>query len=242
MNIEWPSGYGLAVLGSVDSTNNEARRRAESGELGPLWIASPHQQSGRGRDGRRWLTQSGNLAATLLRPTPPGGIRRATTLAFAAGLAITDMLEQECGIVANLKWPNDVLVDSRKIAGVLIEGMRNAVAIGIGVNLRHAPPVDGGAWKTISVLEATGRAPSFEQGLAVLAATWAKRYREWEAGFDDVRAAWLSRAAFLGQTITARLPNEECVGIFEGIDAEGALILSTSSGQRRLSSAEVFRD
>ena len=242
MDNDWPSGYGLAVLGSVDSTNSEARRRAESGEFGPLWIASPYQQSGRGRDGRRWLTQPGNLAATLLRPTPPGGVHRSATLAFTAGLAIADMLEQECGIVARLKWPNDVLVDGRKIAGVLIEGMRSTVAIGIGINLRHAPSVGGDAWRTTSVLEATGTAPSFERGLAVLAASWAKRYREWEPGFEAVRAAWLSRAAFLGQTITARLPNEECVGVFDGIATDGALILSTPSGQRRLSSAEVFRD
>ena len=241
MDSTWPEGYDRIILDTVDSTNSEAQRRAEAGERGPLWIGSPHQLSGRGRDGRHWLTEPGNLAATLLRPLPPGGMARTATLAFAAGLAVADMLQQECGLSATLKWPNDALVDGRKIAGVLIEGMRNTVAVGIGINLLHAPPAEEGAWRSVSVYEAAGAAPSFERAFLALAASWAHRYRQWDAGFAAVREAWLARAAFLGEPITARLSGEVCQGVFEGIAADGALILVTPGGRRRLGSAEVFR-
>lgn len=241
MESNWPAGYGRIILESVDSTNSEARRRAEAGEHGPLWIASSHQLSGRGRDGRRWRTEPGNLAATLLQPQPPGGMARTATLAFAAGLAVADMLERECGVPAVLKWPNDALVDGRKIAGVLIESMRSTVAVGIGINLEHSPPGENGAWESVSVRAAAGAAPAFERALSGLATSWAEWYRTWESDFAQVREAWLARAAFLGETITARLPGEVCRGIFEGIAADGALILATPSGRRRFGSAEVFR-
>ncbi len=241
MDNAWPEGYDRIILDAVDSTNSEARRRAEAGERGPLWVGSPHQLSGRGRDGRRWLTEPGNLAATLLRPLPPGGMARAATLAFTAGLAVADMLQQECGLSATLKWPNDALVDGRKVAGVLIEGMRNTVAVGIGINLRHAPPAEEGAWQAVSVHEAAGVTPAFETAFRALAASWAVRYRQWDRGFAEIREAWLARAAFLGEPITARLPGEVCHGIFEGIASDGAMILATPGGRRRLGSAEVFR-
>lgn len=237
----WPGGYGLVVLDSVDSTNSEARRRAARGGEGvPLWIASSHQSSGRGRSGRRWLTERGNLAATLLLLAPPGGMARTATLSFAAGLAVADMLQAEYGLSPALKWPNDVLVDRRKIAGILIEAMSSFVAVGIGVNLDHSPSAEPGAWESVSVRDAAGRAPEFDRALVSLARNWDTRFREWERDFSRVRDAWLARAAFLGETISARLPGETLEGRFEGIDMDGALLLCTAQGRRRFGSAEVF--
>ncbi len=240
MQERWPAGYGRTLLDTVDSTNSEARRRQLAGERGPLWIASKHQASGRGRDGRRWHTEPGNLAATLLLPTPDGGAARAATLAFVAGLAVADTLRDLSGLQARLKWPNDALIDGRKVAGILIESHDESVAVGIGVNLEHAPRPEPGALETVSVREAAGAAPAFQSALTGLARRWHRWFAEWSAGFGPVRDAWLARAAFLGETVSARLPGETCRGVFEGIDADGALVLATERGRRRFASAEVF--
>ena len=237
----WPPGYDRLLLDTVDSTNAEAGRRAAAGMRGPVWIAARQQRAGRGRGGRVWLTEPGNLAASLLSPAPPGDAARTATLAFVAGLAVADLCEREYGLDARLKWPNDVLVAGRKIAGILIENSGGLVVVGIGVNLLHAPgelPAAGLA--AISVREATGRRPEFSPALAALARSWAERYRQWHAGFAGIRAAWLARAAFLGQTVAVRLPEGTARGVFEGIDAGGALLLATPAGRRRFSSAEMF--
>ena len=128
----------------LDSTNAEARRRAEAGAIGPVWITAAIQTAGRGRRGRAWSTQAGNLAATLLTTTDrlPA---EAAQLSFVAALAASDLADTCLGVgVARLKWPNDVLVHGRKAVGILVESGtrpdgRLWLAIGIGVNLAHAP-------------------------------------------------------------------------------------------------------
>lgn len=128
----------------LDSTNAEARRRAEAGEAGPVWITAARQTAGRGRRGRAWSTQAGNLAATLLFVTDkPAG--EAAQVSFIAALAAMDLAEACLGPgAAGLKWPNDLVVHGRKAVGILIESGarpdgRLWMAVGIGVNLAHAP-------------------------------------------------------------------------------------------------------
>ena len=139
-----PAANVLIVrLDTVDSTNAEALRRAGTGVRGPLWIAAKQQTAGRGRRGRPWLSAPGNLHATLLLtdPSPPA---TAPQLGFVAGLALHDAAAHAAPALAaslTLKWPNDLLCKRRKIAGILIEGEGDplAVAIGIGVNCRNHP-------------------------------------------------------------------------------------------------------
>ena len=125
MNL-WPQGYALARHAEIDSTNNEARRLAEAGERGPLWIMAERQTAGRGRRGRSWETLTGNLAATLLlrpenTPAPVG------QLSFAAALAVADVAAHVAPHAAiTVKWPNDVLVDGKKTAGILLESGTDA--------------------------------------------------------------------------------------------------------------------
>ncbi len=174
-------------LETVDSTNAEARRRAEAGETGPLWITARRQTAGRGRRGRAWETGAGNLAATLLTTTakPPA---EAAEIAFVAALAVADLaLAQVPDALVRLKWPNDVLVDGRKVSGILIEsGMRPDgrlwLAIGVGVNLKSAPvAADRPATTLADHLRADVAAPlSPDAALEALARAFDVRLATWE--------------------------------------------------------------
>ncbi len=242
----WPAGYGLKEFDTIDSTNEEARRLAQSGERGPLWITASEQTAGRGRRGRTWVSPRGNLSATLLiNPGRPAS--DCAQLSFAAALATSDTVSTLApDAEVKVKWPNDVLADGGKIAGILLESASsggadpNWLVIGIGINL-EAHPRDTEFPATS--LPALGVAPPPpEDGLLHLAAAFAKWYDIWRAdGFGPIRDAWLARAAGLGTRIRARLQNGECMGIFEGIDTDGALLLREAQDRvRAIAAGEVF--
>ena len=134
----------VLILDETDSTNAEARRHAEVGEGGPLWITARRQTAGRGRRGRKWESESGNLASTLLLLTRKSPAE-AAQLTFAASLAVADLLDRYVPpALVTIKWPNDVLLDGRKTSGILIESGPAPsgglwLAVGIGVNLTQTP-------------------------------------------------------------------------------------------------------
>jgi BirA family biotin operon repressor/biotin-[acetyl-CoA-carboxylase] ligase len=235
----WPNGLGLAVHDTLDSTNEQARRLAAAGERGPFWIMAREQTAGRGRRGRTWISQRGNLFATLLtRAAPP----IAAQLAFAAGLAAGETM---AGLAPNaamsLKWPNDVLLDGKKAAGILLEGLgEDALAIGVGLNLAHHP--QGTEFPAISIAALAGTAPAPDEVLLRLAGRMTAWYEIWRGdGFANVRTAWLARAAGLGQPIKARVEGREMDGIFETLDQDGALLLRQASGALgRIAAGEIF--
>ena len=242
----WPAGYGLKEFDTIDSTNEEARRMAQAGERGPVWITSAEQTAGRGRRGRAWMSPRGNLSATLLiRPGRPAG--DCAQLSFAAALAASDAVSAFApGADIRVKWPNDVLANGGKIAGILLESASSGGAdpswlvIGIGINLEAHP---GDTEFPATSLPALGVAPPPPgDGLLHLAANFAKWYDVWRAeGFAPIRDAWLARAAGLGSRIRARLQNGESVGIFEGIDMDGALLLREAQDRvRTIAAGEVF--
>jgi BirA family biotin operon repressor/biotin-[acetyl-CoA-carboxylase] ligase len=235
----WPSGYGRKDYAELDSTNEEARRLAEAGDVGPLWISAARQTAGRGRRGRAWETGESNLAATLLlRPeAPPSVIGQ---LSFAAALAVAETVAHFAPHAAvTVKWPNDVLADGKKIAGILLEAGHGWLAIGIGINLAHHP--DGTDFPATSLPQLGIAPPSCDEALTVLAARFARWYDAWMGhGFDVLRTAWLARASGLGAPITARLPHETRAGLFEGIDASGALLLNEQGHVRAITAGEVF--
>jgi BirA family biotin operon repressor/biotin-[acetyl-CoA-carboxylase] ligase len=243
---EWPKGYGRLHFATIDSTNEEARRLAERGEAGPVWILADIQTAGRGRRGRAWDSPTGNLAATLfLRPGKSAA--DCAQLSFVAALAVSDAIaELAAGIDVRLKWPNDVLANGRKIAGILLESASAGgekpswLAVGIGVNLARFPEQTEFPATSLAALGA--KAPSAEDFLTALAAEFAKWYEAWSRrGFAEIRDAWLARAAGLGTRIRARLQNEEIFGVFEGIDDHGALILRTDMARARMIAAgDVF--
>jgi BirA family biotin operon repressor/biotin-[acetyl-CoA-carboxylase] ligase len=239
----WPSGYSQVRFDELDSTSNEARRRAEEGEQGPLWISAVHQTQGRGRRGRVWDAGSGNLAATLLlRPRAQASV--IGQLSFAAALAVAEMAQFFAPeISVQVKWPNDVLGNGRKLAGILLESgeARDGrwLAVGIGVNLASFPA--GTEFPATSLAQLGIAAPSSDEALTVLAARFAHWYGVWMSdGFETVRTAWLARAGGLGKSIQARLPNATHQGVFEGIDAAGALLLNEQGRVRAIAAGEVF--
>ena len=244
--LAWPPDYALKHFEVIDSTNEEARRLAAVGERGPVWIVADRQSAGRGRRGRNWESQTGNLAATLfLRPGKPAV--DCAQLSFVAAISASDMVTRYAGSAAiKVKWPNDVLADGKKIAGILLESASAGgerldwLAVGIGVNLAVFP--EGTEFPATSLAALGVAPPSPQDALAGLAAAWAKWYDVWMTqGFAEIRDVWLSRAAGLGTRIRARLQNEETQGVFEGIDGAGALILRESLDRvRTISAGEVF--
>lgn len=242
----WPEGVARHVLGSVDSTMNEAARLAP-GLSASAWIFAHQQTAARGRRGRDWRAPTGNFSATLVM-RPEGGLAQAALYSFVAALALEAALAHVAGPHARLsiKWPNDVLLNGGKIAGILLESLNGGaqLAIGIGVNLAHAPgrdEVEPEAMAPVSLSGETGITVTPEEFLPMLAQAFAHYDRQFrDYGFDAIRNAWLARAARLGEEITARVGSETHRGTFETIDATGALILTGPDGRRAISAADIF--
>jgi BirA family biotin operon repressor/biotin-[acetyl-CoA-carboxylase] ligase len=243
-----PAGYRLLRLDTVDSTNAEAKRRADMGEPGPLWIWSARQSKGRGRAGREWVSQFGNLYASLLiRLNCPLGV--ASQLALVAGIiayeTIAKLAPYEGRSHLLLKWPNDVLLAEEKVAGMLLENVGNpnnrgsVVVIGTGINLANHPenlpqPAISLAAYDLEVTPA--------QALAVLAQTTQEWLQRWGEGatFPTIRRAWLDRAGPVGRPLVVRVNGAETEGAYAGLDSEGALRLRTEDGERRITAGDVL--
>ncbi len=245
----WPAGTRRLMRDEVDSTNAEAARLSGSGQLdAPCWILALRQTAGRGRRGRRWEDQPGNFAATLALPLqePPA---RLALRSFVAALAVDDAL-QGLGLPAaalGLKWPNDVLLHGGKLCGILLETLpRGGLAIGVGLNLAAAPqvpvgPGQGDAPRPVSLAEEGAlKGVTPERFLAHLAPAYAVREAQLAAGgFGPIRSAWLARAHRLGRPILARTMREDLRGIFETVDAQGRLVLSTPEGRQAIPAADI---
>lgn len=227
------------ILQETDSTMTEAARRAPT-VTGPLWILALRQKAARGRRGREWVNPDGNFAATLVMPTP--NPMDAALRSFIASLALYDTF-QSLGIRNGLalKWPNDVLLNGGKVAGILLESLPSGhLSIGIGINLKSAPKaaqVEEGAVAPVTL----GTDATPEEVLDILAPA----FTAWDMqlstyGFEPIRTAWTARAAKLGEPIRARTMRDEHHGTFEGIDADGQLILSTPKGRLTIAAADVF--
>jgi BirA family biotin operon repressor/biotin-[acetyl-CoA-carboxylase] ligase len=242
-----PQGYEIAVFDSIDSTMDEARRRAVQGVCAPLWIVAANQTKGRGRRSRAWESGTGNLLCTLLL-NPGVSAPEAAKLSFLAALCVGETLDHFLGSSLRIryKWPNDVLLDGRKAAGILLEAVTGSgggiswLSIGIGINLAQYP--QDAAWPATSLAAAGVEAPDPHAALEVLAARFADWLSRWRnEGFSPVKAAWLARAARMGEAIEVRLDKETLPGIFTALDESGALVLTLADGTVRLISAgDVF--
>ncbi|OJV09849.1 MULTISPECIES: biotin--[acetyl-CoA-carboxylase] ligase [unclassified Bosea (in: a-proteobacteria)] len=239
------ASYRLVVRDEVASTMDEARRALEQGEPGKLWIVARSQHAGRGRHGRQWGSPPGNLYASLLL-TDPCEPALAPQLGFVAGLALHDAAAGLLGPAASglrLKWPNDLLLGGAKTSGLLLEGEsrggRLNVILGCGVNIASCP---SDTPYPATYLKAVAPEASVEALLGALSDAWARRFAVWSqpGGFGPTRAAWLERAAFLGETITIRLPEGPLAGIFIGLDPIGRLELETEAGRRLIDAGDLF--
>ena len=241
---DWPAGYDLILMDSVDSTMAEAARRAASIRV-PTWIVAREQTAGRGRRGRAWADPVGNFAGTLIY-RPDTTAQQAALRSFVAANALFDALALWTGQGAlATKWPNDVLLNGGKVAGILLESAGTAggldwLSIGIGVNLAHHPEGVDNPFPPVSVAGVTGQAPAIEDFATALATAFAQHENSFTAlGFEPERGYWLQNAAKRGEVITARTAQDVISGIFEGIDSDGNLILQTGAGVRLIAAADV---
>ena len=220
----------------IDSTSEEAKRRARAGETSPGCIAARQQLAGRGRLGRSWVSPAGNLFVTVLFPEP-GGLVIASRIPFAAALAVRDACASAVpGIRAKLKWPNDVRVDGAKICGILTEtGETNGVtwiALGIGINVQDAPQVSE---QSSTSLRREGAPPALmpEHVLEDLRLNLDQRVAQARIDFEGLLEDWLRFAEGLGQSVEAGPKDKRVSGIFEGLAPDGGLNLRLPDGSRQ---------
>jgi BirA family biotin operon repressor/biotin-[acetyl-CoA-carboxylase] ligase len=233
-----PDGWTLVALDSVGSTNDEAARLADKGAAEGTVVWSREQTGGRGRRGRHWASPIGNLyTSTILRPACSAP--RAAELGFVAALAVADMVA--AGRDVRVKWPNDVLVDGGKVAGILPEsaiggdGRAEHVILGIGVNIGFAPMLPEMRYPGACL------GGTVEAALETLTWALARRLGQWRRdGFPATRSEWLAKAGPLGQEVDVRLGEELVRGRFAGMDGEGALLLDTATGPRRIVAGELL--
>jgi BirA family biotin operon repressor/biotin-[acetyl-CoA-carboxylase] ligase len=241
------AGVELVSLDTIDSTNAEALRRARTGAPAPLWITASSQSAGRGRQARNWSSPPGNLFASLLL-IDPAPQARAPELSFVAALALHDAVSshaEQLSTRLSFKWPNDLLLDSAKIAGILIEAERTAedalaVVIGFGLNCGSHPQATP---YPATDLAHCGFAVSAELAFDALTDAMLARLAQWDrgTGFASIRADWLARADGLGMPIRVRTGQRDVGGIFADIDAHGRIIvLLPDGGREAIGAGEVF--
>jgi BirA family biotin operon repressor/biotin-[acetyl-CoA-carboxylase] ligase len=246
-------GYRLHGFDEVGSTSAEAMKAAESGDAGDVWFASLKQTAGRGRRGRAWETPSGNLAASLMI-VPECDAAVAATLGFVAGVALNRALAATLpsGLVRHgidgaeriaLKWPNDLLADGAKLAGILLEAQkrpdgRHAVVIGFGVNIVSAPT---GLPYPATSLRHLGAAVPAETLFSALAEEWVVAYELWDHGGNvgDILRLWRASAAGIGAEVAVTRDGDVVRGIFESIDDAGRLIVRANDRRIAITAGDV---
>lgn len=236
--------YRLKSIQETDSTNEEVKKAAIAGEAEGFVVQSVIQTAGKGRSGRSWSSPEGNLYVSLLL-RPNCVVADAGFHTFITALAVYDAVREFLpNAKTEIKWPNDVLVEDKKISGILLEsspsenGLVEWLVIGVGINVRHYPSASN--HPATSLAEVGGR--DIDVGLAL--ESFLKRFAYWygvlsEKGFAEIRAEWLKRAR--KGHITARLPQETVSGEFEDLDNSGQLILKLADGSKRsIAAGDVF--
>ncbi len=237
--------YHLLACEELDSTNEEAKRLAKGGGAHGAFIWAKKQSAGHGRYGRPWVSEEGNLFTSVLL-APECGMEKATQLSYVAGLAahetISALLPE--GVEASCKWPNDIVVNGHKLAGLLLESFQHDdkfwVVIGLGVNVESHP--EGVNFPATSLRGEGVEIISAKIVLSRFIHQFIECYNLWERkGFAPIRRAWMKHAWRLGEPIRAVTAGEEVEGIFKDVDADGALVLQISARKKRLiHTADVF--
>lgn len=229
-------GFRHEPLDDVGSTNTECLLRARAGDPGHLWITASRQTGGRGRRGRTWISEAGNLYASLLL-IDPAPLPSLASLPLAVAVAVHDAVRRVMpsdGPALEIKWPNDLLIGRLKASGILLEGEkladgRYALVIGIGVNVAFKPE---GTPYPATCLADHGVHISPDHLFAYLFESMALMLKVWNGGVGiaDVVSRWSANACGLGERITVNLPDRSLGGIFKGIGPDGVLMLDTGAG------------
>lgn len=220
----------IRFLPETGSTNADLRALAAEGAAEGLWLRAGRQSAGRGRMGRPWEGEEGNLyASTLirLRPADPP----APTLALAVAVAVHEALADFVGAEAiAIKWPNDIMAGGAKLCGMLLERAGDAVIIGIGVNVAGAPALPDR--QAASLRDLGAETADAQRVLEAIARHFARQVEQWRSfGVEPIARAWQDRAHVPGTPLAVLLPDGERIeGTFETLDRDGALILRLADG------------
>ncbi|MBT5110957.1 MAG: biotin--[acetyl-CoA-carboxylase] ligase [Rhodospirillaceae bacterium] len=243
----WPVGFTLIHRETVGSTNDDASQLAVGGADDGTVVWADAQTKGRGRRGRTWVSPKGNLYYSIvLRPdkTPSEAAQLSLVAAISMGDALRALLPEKCAV--RHKWPNDILVDGAKIAGILLEsagGGRDQpvdwLVLGCGVNIVSNPK---------DTLYPATHLHAFNESVATIEVLTAfvQRLSHWrdewvENGVEPIRKAWLERVMGLGEAITVRTATAQTTGRFVDLDSDGALILEAPGGAiSRITAGDVF--
>ena len=239
MRLDWLKSYNLLVFEDVDSTNSEALRMASSGVSGNFVIISNHQSGGRGSKGRAWKSIAGNLHVSILLESI-SETKNHPQLSFLTANAVYEAIkelakEKKKKLNIKLKWPNDILINDRKVGGILLESIsrekKNYVIIGIGINIIEAPAKV--AFPATSLYDERLVLDSSDELLNYVISWFDKLYKQWimDNNFYRVRKDWMKRAYNLNKTITVDDGNRKLCGIFKEINLDGALCLETNDGE-----------
>ncbi len=236
--IEHP--FVLTVVDSVDSTNSLLMQRALAGAGEGAVVAAEYQEAGRGRRGRTWYACAGASLTFSVLWRFDGGLQTMNGLSLVIGLAVARAVNRYSAHPVKLKWPNDILAEHRKLAGILIEvqgdmdGSALAVA-GVGLNVqlpeRCRDVIDQGVIDLDELGVTVGRNPLLAACLLEMC-DLLSRFRH--GGFAALREEWMAHDAYLGQLVRLRLSDDQTVsGRSEGVDPNGALVLRLPSGECR---------
>ncbi len=230
------SGTPHFHLASVGSTLAEAWRFVGEGEQPPFWLTADEQTEGRGRLDRHWVSDPGNLYSTYIGPVP--GADSLPLLPFAVSLAVFNAiaahLPDQRKQALSLKWPNDVLIDGAKTSGILIEQRKSKgialIAIGIGINVEHAPNIAG---RATTHLAGEGSPATSGDVFAALRAELGHSLAQLDNQPATIIPAWTQKARGIGAPITVDLGAEKVEGTFDHLASDGALMVRLPSGALR---------
>ena len=237
------ANHRLIAFESVESTNIVAMQKALDGDKGNLWVVASSQTKGKGRRGRVWQTATGNLAASIFVEIPEG-TRNPEILSFVAAIAVANSVKQLLGDAAldiALKWPNDVMLNKAKLAGILLESQilpngKRVIVIGMGLNVASAPR--GLSYNTIALGQFD---PEITASIAfqTLSDNWVSVFNQWDYGQGRslILQQWQDMAYGIGKPVTIERVNDSISGVFHTIDGEGRLILEKTNGQKEIISA-----
>lgn len=240
MSLFWFGNYDLLIFDRIDSTNDEAIRLVKSGVRGDVVIIAREQTKGKGSKGRYWHSISGNLHVSILLEAHDS-LLRLQEMPFLVGLAIHDAIKEQAelsgrsSIDIKLKWPNDVLVEGKKIAGILLESVvisgKLFVVVGIGVNTHFIPKIDG--VEATSLLNEGIILRHADDFLSIIMTKFHQYYVNWQADkdFNRLRTEWLAKAYNLGNKVSITDGKNTLTGIYKGIDSNGAFCLELEDGK-----------
>jgi BirA family transcriptional regulator, biotin operon repressor / biotin---[acetyl-CoA-carboxylase] ligase len=216
---------------TIDSTNLEAHRLFATGQREPLFLLADEQTAGKGRLDRNWASLRGNCYSTLVLPLHTS-VSTVPQIGFVTALAVADLVRGLSKAEPKLKWPNDVLVQGAKIAGILSEVLSIApltIAIGCGINVAHAPV---GLAYPATCLNAEGAHLDRDTVFQAYRKALAQRINIWDngLGFATIRAAWVQQAIGIGEIATMTIGTQHLTGTFEGLTEQGAVVLKPADG------------